>query len=91
MVLLSIPQPTFYICMYLYFNRFQFLDSKQTMEFMIDDNRIVYLFKLKSGTCKSSFAHLVAENVGIPEATINRSREVRIKRFLTIYHVELFD
>ena len=42
----------------------------QTMEYMREGSRIVYLFRLRSGSCMSSFAHLIAEEAGIPESTI---------------------
>lgn len=48
----------------------------QTMEFMEEKDRIIYLFKLKNGSCKSSFAHLVAQESGIPDSTIQRAKEV---------------
>ena len=48
----------------------------QTMEYMREGSRIVYLFRLRSGSCMSSFAHLIAEEAGIPESTIKRALEV---------------
>lgn len=38
---------------------------------------ITYLYELVNGICPSSFAHHVAEQVGVPSNLIKRSSKVR--------------
>jgi DNA mismatch repair protein MSH5 len=47
-----------------------------TFDHMEQDENIVYLYKLKSGLCTSSQAHVVARRAGVEAAIIERSNEV---------------
>lgn len=49
----------------------------QTLEFILQDEEITYLYAVKDGAVESSFAHLAAINAGISKDIVQRSNEVR--------------
>ncbi|KAG8236390.1 hypothetical protein J437_LFUL014911 [Ladona fulva] len=54
------------------------IDLCQTLDHMFEENQIIYLYKLKNGCVKSSFAHQVAESIGIDEKIISRSKQTLV-------------
>lgn len=52
------------------------MNVHQTLEHMCDGDQIVYLYKLKDGGVQSSFAHQVAESVGLDQPLVQRALQV---------------
>jgi len=42
----------------------------------MENDELVYLFKLKDGKCTTGFAYLVAKDTGTPQETLARSAKV---------------
>lgn len=49
----------------------------QTFEFILnDDKQVVFLYRLISGKVDTSFAHIVARSVGLPDSMVERAEKV---------------
>ncbi|KAK7571079.1 hypothetical protein V9T40_014683 [Parthenolecanium corni] len=52
------------------------LIKPQTLEFILQNEEITYLYAVKDGAVQSSFAHLAAINAGISKHIVQRSNEI---------------